>query len=88
MNSLRDVCKRNKEAKEIALRFKDEGLLQVYRRLRENGLSTRGLTKELMERLAGYDMRYQIPGIDIEWDNVVDLDTERELDSEDRDQRP
>ena len=45
----------------------------AHRKLQENGLSTRGLTKKLMERLARFDIRNQIPNREIEWDDAVDL---------------
>ena len=72
-DSLRDVCKKNQQAIEIVLKVKRKGLSMAHRRLQENGLSTSGLTKELMERLARFDIRNQIPNIYIEWDNAVDL---------------
>ena len=80
-NSLREVCKRNKEAKAIVMSIKEEGLPSVYSRLKENGLSIRGLTKDLMERLARFEIMRQIPNTGIEWDDAVDLNSDQELDS-------
>ena len=82
-NRLREVCKRNKEEKKIALRVKEESLTRVYSRLKDNnGMSIRGLTKELIERLARFEIRRQIPNSGVKWDNAVDLDSDRETDSE------
>ena len=55
------------------MKVKEEGLTVAHLRLQENRLSTRGLTKDLMERLARFDVRNQIPNSAIEWDDAVDL---------------
>ena len=67
-NSLREVCKSNEEAKVIALKIKEEGLprVYIYNRLKDNGLSIRGLAKELKKRLNKFEIKRQIRNSGVE----------------------
>ena len=75
-DSLRNIYKKSELARNLRDGIRELSLAQVTNRLRENQLSTRGLTDELYERLIRFEIReLELPEADVVW-------SDRDLDSD------
>ena len=81
--SVRNICKRSALARNIADEIRQFTVRQLTRRLRENNLSTRGLTSDFIDRLITYDISMLVPGANVIWSDEVDWASDIELEPAD-----